>query len=171
MQVPEDIRKPVLQIKMLPEELIELRKELLNHPDIANAAMKGTTFEDCLAEIATKLNIALDGLYDVPDLCKLLLDALRNRNVDRALVPNVPGLQTVELVETDTEISLLPVKDVDWQKEFAHKKDSAGSLPPYTVCGSCKTEFDCCTQRCCGKGIEVQQLGWPVGHSGFIRST
>lgn len=169
--IPEDIRKPVLVIKEVPPEMIELRNELYNHQDVYQEAVKGNSFEESLGKIATKLNIALDGLYDVPDLCKLLLGALRNRNVDRALVPNIPGLQTVELVETDTEISLLPVKDVDWQKEFAHKKDSAGSLPPYTVCGSCKTEFDCCSERVCMKGIEVQQLGWPVGHSGFIRST
>lgn len=168
--IPENIRKPILQIKDLPEELIELRKELLNHPDILAASQAAKTFEDALGIVAMKLNIALDGLYDVQDLCSMLLGALRNRNVDRALVPNIPGLQTVELVETDTEISMLPVKDVDWQKEFAHKKDGAGSLPPYTVCGSCKTEFDCCSERVCGQGIEVQQLGWPVGHSGFKRS-
>lgn len=168
--IPEDIRKPKLEIKFLPPELVELRKEIIKHSDILAVVQNAKTFEDGLGGIAAKLNIALDGLYDVPDLCRLLIDALHNRNVDRALAPNIAGLQSVEMVETDKEISLLPVTDADWSKEFAHKKDSAGSLPPYTVCSGCKTEFDCCSERACGKGEEVEQLGWPVGHSGFIQS-
>lgn len=156
----------------VPKELELLRHELTQpqHRNIFVAAQMETTFEAALGTVAAKLNIALDGLYDVPDLCGMLYRALQARPVDHVQAPPLPELQTVELVETDQEIHLLPVYDNEWQKEFAHKKDDTGALPPYTVCDSCKTEFDCCLGRDCSLGTPAQQLGWPVGHAGFKRS-
>lgn len=71
-----------IQIKHLPESLIALRKELTLpvHKDIAKKAMnEGRNFEECLGIIATELGIILDGMYDVPELCDVLVTALQKR--------------------------------------------------------------------------------------------
>src|ERR1700747_569101 len=127
-------RKGSIDLRQPLEELVALRNELALHPDVAQEGMKGSTFEECLAQIGAKLNIVLDGEYDVGELCSMLTEALRNRPADKTLPPVIAGLQTVELVETDNEISMLPVLDSDWQKEFAHRRDDEGKDAPYTVC-------------------------------------
>lgn len=154
----------------VPRELKEFRAELLNHTDLYMIGMRQSTFEDVLAAVASKLNIALDGEYEPAKLLNMLTRAMKNRSDNPVEAPALSDLQQVQLVETETEISLLPEKDVDWQKEFAHKRDNAGALPPYTVCNRCKTEFDCCEGRQCARGKPAQQLGWPEGHRGFKRS-
>lgn len=151
------------------ESIASFRQELLKHVDLYIAAFNQNSFADCLGAVAAKLNIALDGDYDPVDLMDMLVRAMKARPENRVEAPQLAELQQVQLVETEGEISLLPEKDVDWQKEFAHKKDNAGELPPYTVCMKCKTEFDCCVERSCQQGCEVEQLGWPEGHKGFIQ--
>lgn len=100
----------LLSIKRLDESFNLLVRELAlpQNKDISDEAQeKGTTFEECLGFIAARLDIVLDGLYDVADLCELLTKALKNRKefgnrmheVDKRLV-------SAEIVETAESIAL-----------------------------------------------------------------
>lgn len=91
-----------LEIRELPESVIALRREILHHPEIFEAAKAGRNFEDSLAIIATHLGIVLDGYYDVPELCDVLVTALYRKgtaHIDDRLIP-------VQRVETPTEVRL-----------------------------------------------------------------
>lgn len=71
-----------------PEEMIELQKELKYHPDIQAAldAQPQKDLEILLAQIATELNIILDGDYLLPDLCKMLLGQLRKKRSGQVII-------------------------------------------------------------------------------------
>lgn len=73
---------PLLSLKMVPESLIQLRKELQlpENKDIHDAAIVGNTFEECLAIIATKLRIVVDGIYEADALCNMLVTQMRLRH-------------------------------------------------------------------------------------------
>lgn len=95
--------------KVVPDSLLALRQELLlpHHRDIFLAAQKERSFEEALGMIAAKLDILLDGDYNVPDLCELLVKALRTR----ALHGNNPAaidprLIAVEIVEKKDVVSV-----------------------------------------------------------------
>lgn len=62
-----------------PASLIALRNELPLHPVIYREAIQGRNFEECLAIVAYMLDIALDGMYDVEDLCDLLVTELKRQ--------------------------------------------------------------------------------------------
>lgn len=66
-----------------PASLVALRKELAlpQHKELYDYGIQGRNFEECLARIAHKLGIALDGFYDVPELCDVLLTVLRRKSV------------------------------------------------------------------------------------------
>ena len=51
----------LIEEKVVPESLIQLREELPKHPDIFLLANRGKTFEECLAIIAAELRILVDG--------------------------------------------------------------------------------------------------------------
>ena len=110
--MPKDISEPRkgLVIKHTPVPIIRLREELAlpSHADIAAKAMKGADFAECLGIIAAELGIALDGEYDVQDLCIMLLKALRNRkNVDKEEPHKLAdGLVPVKMEETEDALRL-----------------------------------------------------------------
>lgn len=100
---------PNLLIHQLPPSFIALRQELQKpeHDDIVKACIPAKNVEECFAIIATYLDIVLDGLYDVPDLCDVLLTSLRRRRIH----PNQPHmrdqrLMSVELVEREGTVVL-----------------------------------------------------------------
>jgi hypothetical protein len=91
-----------------PDSLSELRKELAFHPDISSYAQEGLTFEDCLGRIALKLDIVLDGDYEVGPLCEVLVTALRARK-SHTTAPHLrhSSLIDVELVEKEGEMEIV----------------------------------------------------------------
>lgn len=97
----------LVAIHQPPASLIALREELVYHPDIFEYAALGVDFEDVLGRIALKLDIALDGVYDVEPLCAVLVEAMRKRR----FFPGNPSLRhkdlmDVELVEKEGKIEL-----------------------------------------------------------------
>lgn len=100
----------LLEIKEAPSGLIHLRRELAKpqHSDISSAAQLETTFEGSLATIAEKLDIVVDGMYDVEPLCEMLATALENRFNVSSLMPQLraPGLVSAEIVEKEGEVEL-----------------------------------------------------------------
>lgn len=71
------------EIKETPAEIIAFRQELMQpwNKDIAEAAMAGNSFEECIGIIAFKLGVMLDGNYHIPKLCEKLLEELRKRRI------------------------------------------------------------------------------------------
>lgn len=108
MDATEDRSHANLVIKMLPDSLIALREELAHHQDISDYASQGRDFGDCLGRIGTKLDIALDGDYDVDSLSEILLSALRGRRFGHhpEYTRKRLGLVPAELVERAGELSL-----------------------------------------------------------------
>lgn len=143
-----------LLIKHVPDALIALRKELLNHHDIMSEVGKPEfgTIELVLGRIAQLLNIGLDGEYEPIDLFTMLTTALQNRN---SLAPHTqaPGLKEVELHETATEIKL-----VDMVEELGLDSKEHIGTGRYTVCNSCITSFDCISTRSCKLDKPAVQL-------------
>jgi O-phosphoseryl-tRNA(Cys) synthetase len=67
-----------------PEEFPVLQKEIAKyHPDLRGILerQEDKSLEVQLAEIALYLNIAVDGDYLVPDLCRLFIKHLQNKRV------------------------------------------------------------------------------------------
>lgn len=98
----------LIELKEVPDSLVELRKELMYHSEITKYAQAGNTFEECLGLIALHLDIALDGTYDVGPLCEVLVTALRNKRMH----PSQPhlralGLIDVELIERSGSLELM----------------------------------------------------------------
>lgn len=73
-----------------PASLVALRIEVAkpHNIEIFNYASAGLNFEDCLARIGEKLGILLDGIYDVPELCDVLVAALKRRSVLKVIGEN-----------------------------------------------------------------------------------
>jgi len=97
----------LLLIKEVPLSFDLLREELQHHLDICAYVNQGDSFPECMARIALKLDIALDGIYEIGPLSEVLLEALRNRRFH----PESPhlrakGLIDVELLETQGELKL-----------------------------------------------------------------
>lgn len=115
----EDRSHHLLSLKQIPDTLLELRKELALHTDISEFASQGNTFEDCLGRIGAKLDIALDGDYDVEDLCGLLLRALRLRRFGYpgSHIHRTLGLASAQLVERADGVSLEAHQDVSLPPE------------------------------------------------------
>jgi hypothetical protein len=66
------------------QELIDLRKEIANHPDLMTilAVQSDTDIYVHIAEIAAYCQMVLDGTYskeDVLKLCTIMTERLRNR--------------------------------------------------------------------------------------------
>lgn len=100
----------LVELKIAPASLIALRNELQKpeNKDISDYAIQGNSFEDCLARIATCLDIVLDGIYDVPDLCDVLMKAMRGRHTFVSQ-PHLrdPRLMNVELVEKEGTVEMI----------------------------------------------------------------
>lgn len=145
--------KATLEIKEVPESFLALRRELLHHPDIFKAANEGKNIEQCLGIIAAKLGIVLDGYYDVPELCDVLVTALFRRgtiNVDggKDATLSDPRLRPVQMVETDTEIRF---------------EEKGLILPP----GITKVDVDTAVQREVLKDIAPNDIDEKILAGGF----
>jgi len=102
--------------KVVPSSLVRLRQLLAQpeHKDVADYARRGSTFEECLGYLAAALGIALDGEYDVPDLCELLYKALKAKRNAHSNITHIDSrLIPAELVEREGTISLSRVDDPD----------------------------------------------------------
>lgn len=143
-----------LLIKLIPDALIDLRRELTNHPDIMAELAKPqfNTFDICIGRIAQLLSIGLDGEYEPIDMFKMLTTALQNRN---SLLPHTqaPGLKQVEFHESATEITL-----VDLAEELGLTSREHTGTGRYTICDGCRSSFDCIASRSCKLGSPAIQL-------------
>lgn len=96
----------LIQEKVTPESVQQLA-QLLQSPrfkGVADKAIQGADFSECLGIIAAFYDIALEGEYDIPELCKMLCDVmLGNKAVINALIP-------AELVEREDTFTLDPVE-------------------------------------------------------------
>lgn len=118
-----------------PASLIALREELPKHPLIYVEAQKGRNFEECLATIAYMLDIALDGMYDVEDLCDLLVKELKRVgaiSVDGTSVAKKDSrLVAVTLVEMADKIVIergtVAVETVDGEERLGIVDEDAGT--------------------------------------------
>jgi hypothetical protein len=104
----DDTTHSLVSFHEAPASLVALREELIHHSDITDVAQKGSTFEECLGLIALQLDIALDGFYDVEPLCKMLVEALRNRRFHSSEPhKRASGLVDVELIEREGEVEII----------------------------------------------------------------
>ena len=119
-----------------PASLIALREELPNHPLIYEEAKKGRNFEECLATIAYMLDIALDGMYDVEELCDLLVKELKRVgaiSLDGTSTGKVRDSRLVAatLVEMGDRIVIekgtLEVQEVDGEERLGIVDEDAGT--------------------------------------------
>lgn len=146
----------LMEIKQLPASLIELQKEITlpQHRDIYNAAFAEKTFELALGMLAAKVDILLDGSYDVPKLCELLVTALRTRRVAGANPSAMhPDLVPVDLVEKEDSLAV----------EFAGNYFNPDALPQPSMdgfsvwmreqgCDICESKEACkLAEKCLGK--------------------
>lgn len=100
----------LLEIREPPPSIVELRNLLQEpqHADILADAQKATSFSEAIGTIAARLDIALDGSYDVDGLCRVLCTCLRGRFTNNS-TPHLrsPELVNVELHETEDEVKLV----------------------------------------------------------------
>jgi hypothetical protein len=149
----------LLSIKIIPDSLISLRAELLNHPDILREVSKPewNTFELTIGRIAQMLNIVLDGDYIPDGLFTMLTTALKNRHKSAEFAPQLlapgHGLKEVVIKETENEITLAKVAE---DRQYG-SHDNVGT-GPYTICDNCITSFECCDTRSCRLGKPAIQL-------------
>lgn len=155
----------LIETRTPPDSLILFRTELANHKDIYLRAQKGQTFEEVIAIVAGDLNILLDGMYDVPDLCFMLYTALSNRSSVPVSNPSLlaPGLVDSEIIEHAKDLSLeiqeAQGRMIEGEKKFGAKDavvldthTGEEKLAAYIICMSCDTWGDCCEHRTCKKG-------------------
>jgi hypothetical protein len=100
-----------MPFQMLPESLVLLQKELTlpQHSKLAAIASKEQTFSAVLGSIAASLDIALDGDYEVEELCSVLLSAMRSGVGGAALTRLDARFQEVEMMETGASVQLVPI--------------------------------------------------------------
>lgn len=55
-----------------PEELIALKKEIQNHPDLLIQLYGVATFDEMLGTVAAYCEIVLDGAYTAEDILKIM---------------------------------------------------------------------------------------------------
>lgn len=68
--------------QMVPQAIIDLRKELTNHPELTKKCQEeARDFEESLAMIATYCGVIVDGVYDVSELCDLLVRRLQGKRI------------------------------------------------------------------------------------------
>lgn len=151
---------PLIEEKVIPASLVALRLELNEprHAALCAEAMKGKSFEECLGILAARLDIAVDGAYEVSDLAEVLYLALINRKPGAVQNHHLRDSRLVnaELKETATRLSL---EEVAEQHEIKGVREATSGEGPYTICRGCTTSFECCQARSCKLGRPAQQLG------------
>lgn len=96
----------LIQEKVAPESVQRLATllQLPRYKGVRDKAIEGSTFEDCIGIIAAFYDIALDGEYDIPEVCKMLCEVmLGNKSVVKELIP-------VELIEREDTFTLEPTE-------------------------------------------------------------
>jgi|SRR3972149_1219737 len=88
---------------MLPDAILALQQELKQHPELL-AKLEGMDLESSLGAIAADLGILLDGVYDLPDLCNMLVGKLRQKGA--IIVANDPQFVDVEVTEGPKAITI-----------------------------------------------------------------
>lgn len=103
-----------LEVRETPASVVALRNEIAlphNH-ELFNYAIQGRNFEECLARIASFLGIMLDGFYDVPELCDVLVTAIRKKGVLKVL--GTSGFTDGDVSEIDERlIGIRRIEDKD----------------------------------------------------------
>lgn len=97
-----------------PASLVALREELAlpQNMQVFDYAILGRNFEECLARVALMVGIAVDGYYDVPELCDVLVTALKKRSVLKVLSPN--GFTDGDISDIDQRlIGIRRIEDKD----------------------------------------------------------
>lgn len=116
----------LIQLKIPPPSLIQLREELQKPENaaISEFAAQGNTFEECIARLAIKLDIVLDGEYDGAELCDVLVTALRNRKL-HGMNPHLRDKRLVgaEIVETDGNVVLTLTHGTEKEVEVEEVKE------------------------------------------------
>lgn len=157
-----DNSNPYLQVKVTPETWNEFVRELNSgrHSDIVKEAQKCLSFSEVIGTVAAKLDIVLDGSYDMLPTCAMLLSALQRKVSGNTQPHNLdPSLVPVNLIEREGSLTLEEKLE---EEKINHVKVDPGE-GPYTVCNGCTTTFDCCVARDCKLGREVKQLGNTIG--------
>lgn len=80
---------------MFPESMIALQQELKNWPMISEEMQKGRDLPEQLGILGARLGILLDGVYDIPDLCDMLVKKLRELRKELILDINYKPPQTI----------------------------------------------------------------------------
>lgn len=100
----------LIEIREPPPSIVELRNLLqeAQHADLFEASKAGKDFGESLGILAARLDIALDGDYDVDNLCRMLVTCLKARFVNVS-TPHLrsPGLVNARLEEAENEIRLV----------------------------------------------------------------
>lgn len=108
-KLEEDRSHPYLILKETPPALIELRRilSLVANIDLYQAGITGDNIGDCLGRIAAKLDIAMDGYYEIPEVCEMLVEAIGNRGKFSSQ-PHLraAGLVNAELVEREGTVEI-----------------------------------------------------------------
>jgi hypothetical protein len=91
--------------KYMPEEVTQLQQELKNWPMISAEAQAGKDLPEQLGIIAARLGILLDGDYDIPKLCGMLLKKLQDLRTTNIILPN-PELVDVRIKEGANSVTI-----------------------------------------------------------------
>lgn len=151
----------LVEEKVPPQSFIMLRDEVIHHPDIMKHMAESKNFEECIANIAADCNILLDGDYEAEALFAMLYQAVKNRNKNSSSPEsNAPGLVRAEIRETSNSFI---IEEVGRDEPITIAKSNDGPTKAteetfrYTVCDTCKTSYECITNRSCGQGKAVEQ--------------
>lgn len=142
----------LIQEKITPDSFNELRTELAKpeNKDISDDAQNGKTIEECLGRIAACLDIALDGLYDIPSLCTILVNSIRKRH-EFSHYPHLRDdkLVNVEMRETADAVELIEKQEASIGTVVTTENPDKTSVDRYVICDSCVTSFDCIVNKTC----------------------
>lgn len=98
-----------LETREPPGSVVALRNELPLHKEIYDKAIQGRNFEECLAIIGAELGIILDGIYNAPDLCAMLVRELQRKRAilaDGTSIPRDPALVSAAITVTKDSITI-----------------------------------------------------------------
>lgn len=135
----------LISLKQPPPSMIALRNELAlpSNKDIYDEAIKGKNIEESLGTVAARLDILLDGTYDMEALCNVLMTALKSRYGYK----NQPHLRdsrlvSAEIVERKEELTVERV-----ETDIATITSPSGDA--FATCLNCGSPSICAKQREC----------------------
>lgn len=122
----------------LPQGILDLQNELKHWPLISAEAQQAQDLPTALGTIAARINILLDGDYEVEDLCSMLCKKLYEMRTTQVFVPDSRMKEvtvsengnTVRLDEVPTPRLLLPSskqEDSNNQEAVPHPLSSSCS--------------------------------------------